>query len=451
MSRNHRQNIGIVTSEPLVAGLIYSLMIEVFNKKGIDHWHQPNVVLYSPKLLEVNLESENGILEATETIRRLGVNGVVVFPDTSGITEIPSKFFRTGVVIPNDINAITADEAISIRANFQKGEEISGDLREKLLRWAEFLYTPTLGGQRGDCKSIQRSNEPLDQDTFLRARSIKRHSSGLIACHGGMSSQAGVEFFNGLGLRSDSSIVLMSVPTTPDFVPGIIEMQDGGLENLARSLNPVRRLRDTMDKLGSLYPDVVISVCNTVHYFHDAMRDWSTPVVHLPRTGVESIPIAKDGKKTKVLLLATEASIKGKIFEKAAEAAGRDDIEWLIPTNLQSDVNRAIWENIVKGKYEKGGEILLEVVKIYNKVHGAGTFYVMAGCTEVVMGLKAVAAASRETLISNDQLIDNAEAAMTTCIAAVKKVSSVAGMPSNTVIVQGVERGSSVPSTPRVA
>ncbi len=406
------KSIGIVTSDPVIAGAIYMRMVYILNSRGIVNHHQPDVYLYSPRLA-VPLSDQKRILEGTEVMRVLNAHSVV-FPDNPNLRSMHSSgdlLSRSNIILP-DI-AILEGRAEDIKKSILSdphglkiGHEEPGvvELRRAIDAWAEFLIQE-IKSPEDHAVSLQRiaRTKGVDSRILQEVKDPKRHKKGLIGCQGGMSPQSGVEFFVDTALHSESSIILMSVPTTPHFVPSVVEMAAEGLDYVRCGLNnPVPKLRDVMSKLGSVGCSVIVPVCNTVHYFFDAFRDWGVKTVNFPQAGVAAIPHGTKAKKTRVLLLATEASIKGKVFDRATAELSRDDIEWLMPTAQQARVSEAIWDNIIKGKYAEGGDILMEVIASYEAIHGRD-FLIMCGCTEVVMGIG--------DRISHERIIDNAEAA----------------------------------------
>lgn len=406
------KQVGIVAKNPIIAGAIYRAMVRIFNDRGIGQWDQPDVVVYSPKLSD-NFTNRERVSEATEVMRCLNTKGGVIFPDMdpAELTESRAK-----ILIPT-IPTISDQDVEGILDNIdnmQPPEDPASDeylryaqVNNSISKWADFLIKVAYGRDHG--ATVLDGSKYNDVEMMEKCKDRGRHEFGSIACQGGMSPQSGVEFFLDTARKSESSILLMSVPTTPDFIPAIVEMKRNGLDHIVKSLNnPVPRLQEVMRKLSALDFDAMTSVCNTVHHFYDAIRDWGHHAVHLPKMGVDSIPEpGKVHEKVKVLLLATKASLDAKIFEIAAAALGRTDIEWLIPEAQQDNVSSAIWENIIKGKYKEGGDILMNVVNAYQEIHG-DDFFIMGGCTEVALGIG--------DRIAEDRFIDNAAVTRDECI-----------------------------------
>jgi len=163
---------------------------------------------------------------------------------------------------------------------------------------------------------------------------------------GGMGTIATEQFIEDL-IRCQSN-----AQTDQDFINYILfnysEIPDRTDFILGKSQNsPIPYLIEGLKKLSLFNPDLIVVPCNTAHYYYNEMQaSTSIPIINMVEEAAQEIKILR--KHGRVLILATEGSIKCKVYEKALQEKGLNPI---VPDqSLQTIVNAIIYEYIKKNK-----------------------------------------------------------------------------------------------------
>ncbi len=199
----------------------------------------------------------------------------------------------------------------------------------------------------------------------------------IIGILGGMGPLATADLFRRIVEKTPAKrdqdhprVIIYNNPKIPDRTAFI----------LGHGEDPRPELIATAKKLEECGADFIIMPCNTAHYFaEDIQRAINIPLVSMVEETAERIK--KMGLK-KVGLLATDGTIKGRVYHRALEKRG---IELILPDeNDQRLVMKGIYEGVKAGNVELGRELLLKVArKLEEKAEG-----IIAGCTEVSIALK---------------------------------------------------------------
>jgi len=414
------ERIGIVTSDPAISAAIYREVL-----KQTEAENQTDFVLYSRDLGELSSNAE--ILEGTESIKTMDVDAVV-FPEIDQEIIADSDRQKVPLIHNELLPAITAERIESIRENLLNDtipEEsdkkvIFAEVMFDIALWADTLATFAEKGTDNDhdITLVEGDKKESKDYTDILASSALKHKDGFIGLQGGMGPEAGLDAFSYIGENSKSSIVLDSSATMPNEAEHILELLESGLHNAMETVDPTDRLIETRRRLESMNPDCISMQCNTAHFFEDAVEEATGNVdfVHIIEEGLKSIEEKENGESTKLLLLATTASVNSGIFEDALDRIGRSDIEIIslkdskkhdnvdteiiVPHSLeQEQINSAIWGDILENKSaDKAGEKFEKILDNHPEIDG-----VIMGCTEIKFGMEHVSE-KPEIIIDNARI-----------------------------------------------
>jgi len=193
----------------------------------------------------------------------------------------------------------------------------------------------------------------------------------LIGVIGGMGTQATASFYEMLhSLQQVSTeqeyldVLLYSKPTIPDRTKYIIG------QSIESPLEPIIGVARTLEAAGAT---CIALPCVTSHYFYaEISRAVKVPILHIPN---ETALVAAESGIKKICLLATDGTIRGKVFHTAFEQNG---IEVLIPPDeTQSDLMKMIYD------VKKGTSVSPEeLCSVINVVLSGEAEAVVLGCTE---------------------------------------------------------------------
>ncbi len=191
---------------------------------------------------------------------------------------------------------------------------------------------------------------------------------------GGMGPLATVDLYRRIVCRTKAlkdkehiRVLIDSNTNIPDRTEAII----------ANGEDPTAELIKSAKILEQGGADFLIMPCNTAHYFIDKIKE----NVHIPFIDMieETVKytLNKYGKDTVVGIMATDGTIKTKIYENRCNRIG---IKTVVPEKTQEKLMKFIYDVIKSGKYDEGTDLFFECVEeLKNK--GAETF--LLGCTEL--------------------------------------------------------------------
>ena len=208
----------------------------------------------------------------------------------------------------------------------------------------------------------------------------------MIGILGGMGTQAGLDYCNKLAMlnrgRIDQEYPLFmlynksNIPGRPESI-GVQTRKFSDLprnaQNTAKYNNVLKSLLEgcrTLEKSGCKF---IVIPCNTAHYWYeDLKRKIKIPIINMPKeVFLHTKKICK--KNSKIGLLATEGTLKTKIYEKLF----KNEYKLIIPPhNLQiKSVNRTI-------KHIKMGNIKLAEKSIKLAID----YLIKNNCKKIILG-----------------------------------------------------------------
>jgi aspartate racemase len=208
----------------------------------------------------------------------------------------------------------------------------------------------------------------------------------MIGILGGMGTQAGLDFCNKLAMLNRGKIdqeyplfILYNKSNIPGR-PESIGVHTNRLSQIPRKpINIIKYnkvLKSLLEGCRSLEKSgckFIVIPCNTAHYWYkDLQKKIKIPIVNMPKE-VFLYTKKRCKKKSKIGLLATEGTLKTKIYDKLFN----NDYELIKPlTNLQiKSVNKTI-------KYVKMGNIKLAAKFIKPAIN----YLIKSKCKKIILG-----------------------------------------------------------------
>jgi len=200
---------------------------------------------------------------------------------------------------------------------------------------------------------------------------------------GGMGPMATADFLQKLISQTKAEcdqehipLIVYSIPQIPDRSSAIVASGESPFPML---LEGARTLQDA----GAT---CIAIPCNTAHYWHRALsEELSIPVLHIAECVCEYIgETVPHGAN--IGILATEGTLRADFYRGKLDQHG---FSLLAPSEEEQAtlVNRGI-ELVKRGAIDRGGELLDVALR---KLLERGASKVILGCTEIPIGLSAVA------------------------------------------------------------
>tara|TARA_B100000902_G_scaffold388308_1_gene433693 strand:- start:2920 stop:3669 length:750 start_codon:yes stop_codon:yes gene_type:complete len=218
----------------------------------------------------------------------------------------------------------------------------------------------------------------------------------MIGILGGMGTQAGLDFCNKLALLNRGKIdqeYPLFILYNKSNIPGRPESIGTHTRNLhnkninKKSLVKYKKVLKSLHKGCSLLQKdkckFIVIPCNTAHYWYDDLRSKiKIPIINMPKE-VFAYAKKKCKKNSSIGLLATEGTLKTKIYNKFFDQR----YKIISPNkNIQiNSVNKAI--KLVKmGKVKEAGRIILPAINYLMKKKCKK---IILGCTELPIAIFA--------------------------------------------------------------
>ena len=208
----------------------------------------------------------------------------------------------------------------------------------------------------------------------------------MIGILGGMGTQAGLDFCNKLAMLNRGKIdqeyplfILYNksnIPGRPESI-GVHTNRLSQIptkpKNIIKYNKVLKSLLEGCRSLEKSGCKFIVIPCNTAHYWYkDLQKKIKIPIVNMPKE-VFLYTKKRCKKKSKIGLLATEGTLKTKIYDKLFN----NDYELIKPlTNLQiKSVNKTI-------KYVKMGNIKLAAKSIKPAIN----YLIKSKCKKIILG-----------------------------------------------------------------
>jgi aspartate racemase len=202
----------------------------------------------------------------------------------------------------------------------------------------------------------------------------------IIGILGGMGPEATADLFHRIiratPVKRDQDhvrTIIYSDPKVPDRTPAVLGVGE----------DPVPEMLMAGEALQGAGADFLIIPCNTAHHFIDRLRKkLDIPILHM--IGMTAEIVGRDMPQVKKAgLIASDGTLKSKIYDKFFNEVGVDIIE---PSDeMQEETMKAIYEHIKTGNLKNGRA---SVMKISGSLMEDGADMVICGCTEISLVLK---------------------------------------------------------------
>lgn len=196
----------------------------------------------------------------------------------------------------------------------------------------------------------------------------------MIGVLGGMGPMASQLFYKMITEMTEAScdqehlkMMIFSDTSMPDRTKAI----------LSGDIEPVReKLLEDAKLLQQCGCKAIGITCNTAHYFADLIQDQlEVPIIHMIKETVNTIAESMPGAK--VALLATDGTVRTRIYQGRMEKAGLEP--YILPDEMQKQVMYQIYDRIKSGKpWDTENWAALEA-----HIKEAGCSCAIMGCTEL--------------------------------------------------------------------
>ena len=191
---------------------------------------------------------------------------------------------------------------------------------------------------------------------------------------GGMGPLATAHLFEQIVLRTKAQkdqehihVLIDNNTNIPDRTKAILGNGD----------DPTIEMIISAKHLESCGADFLIMPCNTAHYFIDKiLSNINIPMINMVDETV-NYTYERYGKDAIVGILATDGTIKSKIYENVFAKKG---IKTIIPKDSQKSVMSFIYDVIKSGSYGMGPSLMFEAV---DELKSMGATTILLGCTEL--------------------------------------------------------------------
>ena len=218
----------------------------------------------------------------------------------------------------------------------------------------------------------------------------------MIGILGGMGTQAGLDFCNKLAMlnrgKSDQEYPLFMLYNKSNIPgrPESIGVQTKLLSTIPRNSKNTKKynsvLKSLLEGCKSLEKSgckFIVIPCNTAHYWYDDLqKKINIPIINMPKEVFKHTQ-KKCSKNSKIGLLATEGTLKTKIYDRLFEK----NFQLIKPTDAlqKNSVNKTI-------KYVKMGNVKLaekSIRKSINYLLKMKCKKIILGCTELPIAIFA--------------------------------------------------------------
>jgi len=192
----------------------------------------------------------------------------------------------------------------------------------------------------------------------------------IVGIIGGMGPLSTVEFLRRIVEKTPAEKDQDHIRIIVDFNS---KVPDRTAHILGKGESPLPYLLDSVDRLTKAGVDVIFISCNTAHYYiEDMRRRSSVPIVDLVEEGLK---ILKKRGINKILLLATEGTIRSGIYRIRGEKIG---IEVVDPDDHMLNTTMKVIYSVKSGKIDDAKKHWKELSKSLKE-----GLEILLGCTEL--------------------------------------------------------------------
>jgi len=192
----------------------------------------------------------------------------------------------------------------------------------------------------------------------------------IVGIIGGMGPLSTVEFLKRIVEKTPAEKDQDHIRIIVDFNS---KVPDRTAHILGKGESPLPYLLDSVDRLTKAGVDVIFISCNTAHYYiEDMRRRSSVPIVDLVEEGLK---ILKKRGINKILLLATEGTIRSGIYRIRGEKIG---IEVVDPDDHMLNTTMRVIYSVKSGKIDDAKKHWKELSKSLKE-----GLEILLGCTEL--------------------------------------------------------------------
>jgi len=192
----------------------------------------------------------------------------------------------------------------------------------------------------------------------------------IVGIIGGMGPLSTVEFLKRIVEKTPAEKDQDHIRIIVDFNS---KVPDRTAHILGKGESPLPYLLDSVDRLTRAGVDVIFISCNTAHYYiEDMRRRSSVPIVDLVEEGLK---ILKKRGINKILLLATEGTIRSGIYRTRGEKVG---IEIVDPDDHMLNTTMRVIYSVKSGKIDDAKKHWKELSKSLKEEQE-----ILLGCTEL--------------------------------------------------------------------
>ena len=149
---------------------------------------------------------------------------------------------------------------------------------------------------------------------------------------------------------------------------------------IEKNNNPVTQLVKSAVTLWAIGAEILVMPCNTAHYFYSQIQN-AVDIPVLNMIEITCNTLLKKGIK-KAGLLATEGTIKSKIYQNVFENSG---IELVKPNKKeQADVMDVIYNGVKAGNEDYD---VTDIKKVIDRLLNKGAETLILGCTEIPVAM----------------------------------------------------------------
>ena len=204
---------------------------------------------------------------------------------------------------------------------------------------------------------------------------MQKKTIGII---GGMGPLATADLFKKIVVNTKASIDQDHIRVLIDNNTNI---PDRTAYILQKNTNPVPQLVKSAVTLWVMGAEILVMPCNTAHYFYSQVQS-AVDIPVLNMIEITCNALLKKGVK-KAGLLATEGTIKSKIYQNVFENSG---IELLKPNKKeQADVMDVIYNGVKAGNKDYD---VTNMKKVIDKLLDRGAETLILGCTELPVAME---------------------------------------------------------------